>query len=41
VADNTLPRATWRSALWIGWGIGGTAAVIALVTGRLFGAGGA
>jgi formate hydrogenlyase subunit 4 len=40
VADNTLPRATWRSALWIGWGIGGTAAVIALVTGRLLGAGG-
>lgn len=40
VADNTLPRATWRAAIWIGWGMGGTGAVIALVTARLLGSGG-
>ena len=40
VVDNTLPRATWRAALWIGWGVGATAVVIALITGQLLGPGG-
>lgn len=35
VADNTLPRATWRSALAVAWGIGGAAAIVALVVVRL------
>lgn len=35
VADNALPRATWRMTLGIAWGLGGTAAVIALATARL------
>lgn len=35
VADNATPRATWRTALAIAWGIGGTAAVLALVTAGL------
>ncbi len=39
LADNTLPRATWRGALAIAWGIGGTAAVVALVAGPLLGGG--
>jgi ech hydrogenase subunit B len=30
VLDNTVPRATWRSAIGIAWGVGGTAAVVAL-----------
>jgi ech hydrogenase subunit B len=35
LADNTLPRATWRAALIVAWGLGGAAAVIALITGQL------
>lgn len=30
VLDNTVPRATWRAAIGIAWGVGGTAAVVAL-----------
>jgi ech hydrogenase subunit B len=40
VADNTLPRATWRSALAIAWGVGGVAAIVALVSAQLAGPGG-
>lgn len=29
--DNSVPRATWRGALSLGWGLGGLGAVIALV----------
>jgi alpha-D-ribose 1-methylphosphonate 5-phosphate C-P lyase len=32
IADNSLPRATWRMALAVAWGLGGIAAIIALVT---------
>jgi len=31
VIDNAVPRATWRVALAIGWGLGGIGAVIALL----------
>ncbi|OGN82571.1 MAG: hypothetical protein A2X23_01360 [Chloroflexi bacterium GWC2_73_18] len=41
VADNTMPRATWRAALALAWGLGGTAAVVALVVARLVNGGGA
>lgn len=30
VGDNSLPRATWRMALAIAWGLGGGAAIVAL-----------
>jgi hypothetical protein len=40
VADNALPRARWRVALATAWGVGGTAAVIALVTAQLAAGGG-
>lgn len=39
IADNSLPRATWRMALAVAWGLGGIAAVIALVTAGAFGGG--
>jgi ech hydrogenase subunit B len=32
LVDNALPRATWREALALAWGIGGFGAVVALVT---------
>lgn len=35
LADNAVPRATWRTALIVAWGLGGTAAAIALVTAGL------
>ena len=35
VVDNAIPRATWRSALLMAWGVGGTAAIVALLTARL------
>ena len=35
VADNTLPRATWRAAIAIAWGVGGGGAAAALVTALL------
>lgn len=40
VADNTVPRATWRSALSVAWGLGGSAALVALLTARLATGGG-
>jgi formate hydrogenlyase subunit 4 len=40
LADNAIPRATWQAALALGWGLGGTAVVIALLTGRLLEEGG-
>ena len=30
VVDNTVPRATWRTALAVAWGLGGGAAIVAL-----------
>jgi ech hydrogenase subunit B len=39
VADNSLPRATWRMALAVAWGLGGAAAVVALVTAGAVGGG--
>jgi len=35
VVDNTVPRATWRTALAVAWGVGGAAAVLALAMARL------
>jgi formate hydrogenlyase subunit 4 len=35
VVDNTLPRATWRGALGVAWGIGGVAAMVAVAMARL------
>jgi ech hydrogenase subunit B len=35
VADNAIPRATWRTALAVAWGVGGGAAILALATARL------
>jgi ech hydrogenase subunit B len=35
IVDNAIPRGTWQSALALGWGLGGTAAVIALVGSQL------
>jgi ech hydrogenase subunit B len=35
VADNALPRATWRSALAVAWGVGGGAAIVALIATQL------
>lgn len=32
IADNSLPRATWRMALAIAWGLGGTAALLAVAS---------
>jgi formate hydrogenlyase subunit 4 len=32
LVDNAVPRATWREALALAWGIGGFGAVVALVT---------
>jgi hypothetical protein len=40
VADNSLPRATWRMALAIAWGVGGFAAVLALSGAGLLAGGG-
>ncbi len=40
VADNSLPRATWRTALAIAWGIGGSAAIVALSMAWLASSGG-
>ena len=40
VVDNAMPRATWRAALAVGWGAGGTAAIVALIGGRLLATGG-
>lgn len=40
VVDNAMPRATWRAALAVGWGAGGTAAIVALIVSRLVAAGG-
>jgi ech hydrogenase subunit B len=40
LADNAIPRATWQAALALGWGLGGTAVVLALLTGRLLEEGG-
>jgi ech hydrogenase subunit B len=40
VADNSLPRATWRMALAIAWGLGGVAAVVALAGAGLLAGGG-
>jgi ech hydrogenase subunit B len=37
VLDNSVPRATWRVALATAWGIGGIAAIIAVVTAALGG----
>jgi hypothetical protein len=39
VADNSLPRATWRMALAVAWGIGGAAAIVALMTAGAVGVG--
>ena len=39
IADNSLPRATWRMALAVAWGLGGIAAIIALVTAGALGGG--
>jgi hypothetical protein len=39
IADNSLPRATWRMALAVAWGVGGSAAIIALVTAGALGGG--
>lgn len=39
IVDNTLPRATWRAALTVAWGLGGTAAVAALLMAHLTGMG--
>jgi formate hydrogenlyase subunit 4 len=38
--DNAITRGTWQAALALGWGVGGTAVVIALVTSQLFNGGG-
>ena len=38
--DNSVPRATWRGALGMAWGLGGFGAVAALLTIALSGAGG-
>jgi ech hydrogenase subunit B len=35
IVDNAVPRGTWQVALALGWGLGGTAAVIALVGSQL------
>jgi ech hydrogenase subunit B len=40
VADNSLPRATWRSTLAIAWGVGGLAAVVGLAGVGLLAGGG-
>jgi len=40
IVDNTVPRGTWQAALALGWGLGGSAAVLALVGSHLIGAGG-
>lgn len=40
VVDNAMPRATWRAALAVGWGVGGTAAIVALFGGRIVAMGG-
>jgi ech hydrogenase subunit B len=32
VADNSMPRATWRLVLAISWGLGGAGALVALLT---------
>jgi formate hydrogenlyase subunit 4 len=40
IIDNAVPRGTWQAALALGWGLGGAAVVIALVTSRLLGGGG-
>jgi ech hydrogenase subunit B len=40
VADNSLPRATWRMALAIAWGLGGLAAAVALAGAGLLAGGG-
>lgn len=39
VADNTLPRVTWRTALAVAWGVGGGAAILALITAQLLAGG--
>ena len=41
VVDNSLPRATWRTALAVAWGLGGAAAIVALVTAGILGGGAA
>jgi ech hydrogenase subunit B len=41
VVDNSVPRATWRTALAVAWGLGGAAAIVALVTAGALGGGGA
>jgi formate hydrogenlyase subunit 4 len=40
LVDNAVPRATWRGALGLAWGIGGTGALVALVMVVLIGGGG-
>ncbi len=35
IADNSLPRATWRTALAIAWGVGGVAALVAIASAGL------
>jgi ech hydrogenase subunit B len=37
--DNALPRATWRSALGMAWGIGGASAAVALLMASVGGGG--
>jgi len=37
IVDNTFPRATWRSALLIAWGVGGGGAIAALLSAPLLG----
>jgi hypothetical protein len=39
VVDNSVPRATWRTALAVAWGLGGSAAVVALAMTHVAGAG--
>ncbi len=40
LADNAMPRGTWRAALLTAWGIGGGGALVALLTARLASGGG-
>ncbi len=40
LVDNSVPRATWRGALGLAWGIGGSGAIVALLMVILAGGGG-
>jgi formate hydrogenlyase subunit 4 len=41
LVDNAVPRATWRGALGLAWGIGGAGAIVALLMIAAIGVGGA